>query len=210
VNLKRLIYRELGEGLTEKDLALAVGVTPRTIANILADRIPKNPAVWKRFAKYFRMDVDFLRTGRVLSLTKPSGKKGAALPVQMRRVPLLTWDHLARALGSEKPVTTAEPEIMLETDVPGTRAFALRVTDDSMNPLFSEGEVIFVDPDLEVEPGHYVIAGNEAVPANAMLRELRELGGQPVLHPLNRHYRDMPVGTGRRIWGRVIRLRKNL
>jgi phage repressor protein C with HTH and peptisase S24 domain len=30
------------------------------------------------------------------------------------------------------------------TDVPGERTFALRVSDDSMSPLFSEGEIIFV------------------------------------------------------------------
>lgn len=210
MNLKRLIYRELGEGLTEKDLALAVGVAPRTIVNILADRVPKDPAIWKKFAKYFRMDADFLRTGRVLSITEPSDKKGAAIAVQMRRVPLLTWDHMGRVVESGQPATTVDPEIVLETDVPGERTFALRVRDDSMNPLFSEGEVIFVDPDLEVEAGHYVVAGDEAVPENAMLRELRALGGRPVLHPLNRQYPDLPLTTGQRIWGRVVRLRKNL
>jgi len=211
VNLKRLIYRELGEGLTEEDLALAVGVTSRTIVNILADRVPKDPAVWKKFAKYFRMDVDFLRTGRVLSLTEPANKKGAALAVQMRHVPLLTWAHMGRVVGSGEPPTTVDPETVLETtDVPGERTFALRVRDDSMNPLFGEGEIIFVDPDEEVQVGHYVVAGDEAVPENAVLRELREFGGRPVLHPLNRQYPDLPVTTGQRIWGRVVRLRKNL
>ena len=211
MNLKRLIYRELGEGLTEKDLALAVGVPQRTIVSILADKVPKDPAIWKKFAKYFRMDVDFLRTGRVLSSTEPSDRKGAALAVQMRRVPLLTWDHIGQVVGSGEPATTVDPEIVLETtDVSGERTFALRVRDDSMNPLFSECEIIFVDPDLEVEAGHYVVAGDEAVPENAMLRELRALGGRPVLHPLNRRYPDLPLDTGQRIWGRVVRLRKNL
>lgn len=211
MNLKGLIHRELGEGLTEKDLALAIGVAPRTIVNILADRVPKDPAIWRKFAKYFRMDVDFLRTGRVLSLTEPSDKAGRALALQMRRVPLLTWAHIGRVVGSGEPATTVDPEIVLEaTDVPGERTFALRVRDDSMNPLFSEGEIIFVDPDLAVEPGHYVVAGDEAVPDQAMLRELREIGGRPVLHPLNRRYPDLPLNTGQRIWGKVVRLRKNL
>jgi hypothetical protein len=40
-----------------------------TIVNILADRIPKDPAVWRKFARYFRMDVDFIRTGQVMSGT---------------------------------------------------------------------------------------------------------------------------------------------
>jgi SOS-response transcriptional repressor LexA len=211
VNLKGLIYRELGEGLTEQDLALAVGVSRRTILNILADRIPKDPAVWRKFAKYFRMDVDFLRTGRVLNITERSDKKGVALAVQMRRVPLLSWAHMGRVVGSGEPPTTVDPETVLEaTDVPGERTFALRVRDDSMNPLFGEGEIIFVDPDQEVEVGHYVVASDEAVPEKAVLRELRDLGGRPVLHPLNRRYPDLPLATGQRIWGRAVRLRKNL
>jgi plasmid maintenance system antidote protein VapI len=45
VNLKGLIHRELGEGLTEEELASAVGVSVRTIANILVDELPHDPAV---------------------------------------------------------------------------------------------------------------------------------------------------------------------
>jgi SOS-response transcriptional repressor LexA len=210
VNLKRLIYRELAEGLTEKDLALAIGVTPRTIVNILADRVPKSPDVWRKFAKYFRMDVDFLRTGRVLSLTGPSDKEGRALAPQMRRVPLLTWTHIGHVVGSQKQATAIDPETLLETELPGDRTFALRVRDDSMNPLFSEGEIIFVDPDLPSEVNHYVVAGDEAAPEAALLRELKEIGGRPVLHPLNRRYPDLVLTPGQKIWGRVVRLRKNL
>ena len=210
MNLKRLIYRELGEGLTEKDLALAIGVTPRTIVNILGDRVPKDPAVWRKFAKYFRMDVDFLRTGRVLSLTDPTDKQGRALALQMRRVPLLTWAHIGRVVGSGEQDKMVDPETLLETELSGDRTFALRVRDDSMNPLFSEGEIIFVDPDLPGDVDHYVVAGDEAVPEAAMLRELREIGGRLVLHPLNRRYPDLALGAGQRIWGRVVRLRKNL
>jgi SOS-response transcriptional repressor LexA len=201
----------LAEGLTEKDLALAVGVTPRTIFNILAERVPKDPAVWRKFAKYFRMDVDFLRTGRVLSFTEPSDKEGRGLALQMRRVPLVNWSHIGKVVGSQEQAVTVDPEILVEaTDIPGERTFGLRVRDDSMNPLFSEGEIIFVDPDQAVEVGHYVVAGDEAVPEAALLRELREIGGRPVLHPLNRRYPDLPLDTGQRIWGRVMRLRKNL
>lgn len=48
MNLKSLIHRELGEGLTEKELASAVGVPVRTIASILVDQLPQDPAIWKR------------------------------------------------------------------------------------------------------------------------------------------------------------------
>jgi hypothetical protein len=47
VNLKRLIHRELGEGLTEEGLASAVGVSVRTITNILTDEFTQDRAIWK-------------------------------------------------------------------------------------------------------------------------------------------------------------------
>jgi len=80
-----------------------------------------------------------------------------------------------------------------------------------MQPLFSEGEIIFVNPDLPSEPGHYVVVESEdGRPEEALLRQLKEIGGQTILHPLNRRYADLPVTKQQRIWGRVVRLRKNL
>jgi len=43
VNIKGLIQRELGEGLTEEELASAVGVPVQTIADILVDELPQDP-----------------------------------------------------------------------------------------------------------------------------------------------------------------------
>lgn len=207
MNLKGLVCRELGEGLTEKELAAAVGVAPRTIIKILADRLPKEPAMWKKFAKYFRMDADFLRIGRLVSVMETAGGEGA---VPMRKVPLLTWTQVGRMMGSIEPSHITDPEALLETDVAGARTFALRVKDDSMYPMFGEGEVIFVNPDLESEPGQYVVAAARNSPESAMLRELNLIGEQYVLHPLNRRYKDMPLTNAYCIWGKVVRLRKNL
>ena len=48
---------------------------------------------------------------------------------------------------------------MVETaDVSGTRTFGVKVQDDAMAPLFGEGELVFVNSDLERQPGGYVIA----------------------------------------------------
>ena len=80
-----------------------------------------------------------------------------------------------------------------------------------MQPLFSEGEIIFVNPDLPPEPDHYVLVeSGDGRPEETLLRQLKEIGGQAMLHPLNRQYRDLPVTKQQRIWGRVVRLRKNL
>lgn len=214
MNLKGLIHRELGEGLTEEELASAVGVTVRTIANILADELPQDPAIWETFARYFRIHADFLRSGGpphsegLFELTENTHPSPLG---PMRKVPLLKWDQMNHMVKNHEPPHVIHAEAMLETDVPGKRSFAIQVRDNSMQPLFSEGEIIFVNPDLSGEPGHYVVVESEAGgPEGALLRQLKVIGGQAILHPLNRRYEDLPVTKQQRVLGRVVRLRKNL
>jgi SOS-response transcriptional repressor LexA len=214
VNLKGLVHRELGEGLTEVELASAVGVSVQTIANILVDKLPQDPAVWGTFAQYFRIHADFLRSGgppHSEGLFELTGSAQPSAVGQMRKVPLLRWDQIAQMVTSKEPPRLIHAETLLETDVPGKRTFAVQVKDNSMQPLFSEGEIIFVNPDLSSEPDHYVMVESEdGRPEGALLRQLKEIGGQAILHPLNRRYEDLPVTKQQRIWGRVVRLRKNL
>jgi SOS-response transcriptional repressor LexA len=213
VNLKGLVHRELGEGLTEEELASAVGVSVRTIANILADELPQDRRTWECFARFFRMDADFLRSGGpphsegLFDLTE-----SAHPPLgQMRKVPLLKWHQIDQMVAREKPPRLIHAEALLETDVPGKRTFALQIRDDSMQPLFSEGEIIFVNPDLPSESGHYVlIESDDGYPEGTLLRQLKEIGGQTILHPLNRRHEDLFMTKQQHIWGRVVRLRKNL
>ena len=214
MNLKGLVHRELGEGLTDEELASAVGVSVRTIANILVDELPQDPAVWEQFARYFRIHADFLRSGGhphsegLFELTENTHHSPVG---QMRKVPLLRWDQIDQMVARKEPPRLIHAEAMLETDVPGKRIFAVQVKDNSMQPLFSEGEIIFVNPDLPSEPGHYVVVESEdGRSEGALLRQLKEIGGQSMLHPLNRRYEDLPVMKQQRILGRVVRLRKNL
>jgi SOS-response transcriptional repressor LexA len=214
VNLKSLVHRELGEGVTEEELASAVGVSVRTIANILIDELPQDPAIWEQFARYFRIHADFLRSGGpphaegLFDLTESAHPSPLG---PMRKVPLLRWDQLDQMVTSEEPPRLIHAEALLETDVPGKRTFAVQVRDNSMQPLFSEGEIIFVNPDLPSEPGQYVVVESEdGRPEGALLRQLKDIGGQAILHPLNRRYEDLPVKKDQRIWGRVVRMRKNL
>lgn len=214
MNLKGLVHRELGEGLTEEELANAVGVSVRTIAGILADELPQDPRTWEHFARYFRLDTDILRSG---GPPHPDGLFDLAESAHpsplgpLRKVPLLRWDQIDQMISREEPPRLVQAETLLETDVPGTRTFAVQVKDNSMQPLFSEGEVIFVDPDLPAESGHYVlIESKNGPPEEILLRQLKEIGEQTILHSLDSRYEDLPMSSQQRILGRVVRLRKNL
>jgi SOS-response transcriptional repressor LexA len=212
--LKGLILRELSEGMTEKELASAVRVPQRTLVNILAGKDPKDPAVWEQFARYFRMEVDFIRTGESAyarrGVTRPGDAYQSAAGY-MRKIPLLDWNQAGTIVTSKTLPGVIHAEAMIETtDLSGARTFALRVQDDSMEPLFGEGELIFVNPDLKWNSGDYVIAKRPAGhPETILLRQVKPIGSQRMLHPLNRKFEDLPLTKQDEVWGKVVRLRKN-
>jgi SOS-response transcriptional repressor LexA len=215
VNLKGLLHRELGEGLTEKELASAVGVSVRTISNVLIGKLPREPATWDKFARYFRMDADFLRTGepaharRTVELPETVRRSAAG---EIRKVPLLEWERIEEMMRTKTFPEVIRAEAVVEaTDVAGARTFAVKVKDHSMEPLFSEGEMIFVNPDSEWKPEDYVIAlSGDAGAYAVLLRQVKRIGSQCMLHPLNRNYEDLPLTEEGHVWGKVVRLRKNL
>jgi SOS-response transcriptional repressor LexA len=215
MNLKSLAYRELSEGMTEKELASLIRVPVRTLSKILADKDPQDPAIWEKFARYFRMDVEVLRTGDPAHLGTAHGLQGSSnysAAGHIRKIPLLNWHQLSQLVTGKLSPADIGPEAMVEaTDVSGERTIALKVQDDSMEPLFSKGEIIFVNPEIKWVPGDYVIAPDQDGPScGAMLRQIKSIGAQCMLHPLNRKYADLPLTKQEEVWGKVVRLRKNL
>jgi SOS-response transcriptional repressor LexA len=213
VNLQGLIRRELAEGLTEEELAFTIGVEVPMITRTLTDG-PQDPAVLEKCARYFRIHADFLRYGGPLP---PEGvyeleERGDPSPLgEMRKVPLLKWNQIDQIVTRDEPPRLIQADALLETNASGKRTFAVQVKDDSMQPLFGEGEVMFVNPDLATKPGDYVLIESEdGRPERALLRQLQHIDGQALLHPLNRRYLDLPVLPCQRILGRVVQLRKNL
>ena len=213
MNLKSLVHWELSQGITEKQLASAIGIPLRTLTNILANKEPHTRAMWEQFGKYFRMHVDFLRTGEssyaktrreLASRTSPAG--------HIRSIPLLNWCQLGELAKRGDLPDPHHAEAMVEaTDISGIRTFALKVQDDSMEPLFSKGEMIFINPDLGWKPGDFVVATRHGKSiASTLLRQIKAIGNQSILHPVNWKYEDLPLAESDYVWGKVVRLRKNL
>ena len=215
MNLKGLVHREVGEGLTEQELASSVGVPLPTIVNILAGKLPDDRAIWEKFSKYFRMDVDFLRTGEWAHATTTvelPGNTHHSAAGHIRKFPLLSWHQIGQMVTGKTLPGVIHAEAMVEaTDVAGIRTFALKVKDDSMEPLFSKGAMIFINPDLGWKPGDFVVATRHGKSmASTLLRQIKAIGNQSILHPVNWMYEDLPLTEPDFVWGKVVRLRKNL
>ncbi len=75
----------------------------------------------------------------------------------------------------------------VDTDAKGE--FALKVRGDSMEPVFFEGDIIIINPFLKQEHGDYVVVANHE--GEATLKQLKKVGKNRVLHPLNSKYEDI-------------------
>ena len=161
------------------------------------------------------MDVDVLQTGgsthsiTMLTLSDRTLQSAADL---IRKIPLLDWDQMGRIVTSENIPDVIHAEAMLGTpDISGKRTVALKVQDNSMETMFSEGEIIFVDPDSAWKAGDYVIVNCPGRrPDTILLRQVKLIGGHSMLHPLNRKYEDLPLTKQDKVWGKVVQLTKKL
>lgn len=82
----------------------------------------------------------------------------------------------------------------IPTTVPVNRyTFALRVTGDSMEPEFTDGMLLVVEPELDPQPGDYVIAKNGS--EETTFKQLTKDGGDWYLKPLNSRYPIKPLGN---------------
>ncbi len=215
MNVRSLILRELEEGLTEEELASAIEVSLQTITNIIANEFPTDSAVWDKFTRYFRVDVDVLQTGGsthstvILNLSDRTLQSATGL---IRKIPLLDWYHMSQIITSTSLPGVIHAEATLDTtDIFGKRTVALKVKDDSMETMFREGQIIFVDPDCKWKPGDYVIVhcpGGH--PETALFRQVEYIESHYILHPLNPRYENLLLSKQDKVWGKVVRLMKSL
>ena len=77
--------------------------------------------------------------------------------------------------------------------------YALRVQGDSMisetNDSFPNGSIVIVEPEMEAQPGDYVIAQNDLL--ETTFKQLVKDGSDVYLKPLNHRYPIKPIGKMR-------------
>ncbi len=107
-------------------------------------------------------------------------------PYKPHRIPVISWIQAGDWQDAADPFQPGDADdwiITVETD--SLNAFALTVCGDSMEPIFTEGDIVTVDPDLESKNGDYVVAknGNEAT-----FKQLIFDGESVFLKPANERY----------------------
>jgi len=204
--LDRLILKELSEGQSESQVADAIGIPVGTLRDILEGHLPNDRDTWDKLTTYFKMREDSLRFGELLQWPSvspflpphPSHEVGS-----WRHVPLLSWSQLLDSKGRDGS------EEMIETDVVGDDVFAVHVPDDSMEPLFHVDKILFVQPGAQWNADDYVLV-KRADPRQVVLRQIKTLGKQTILHALRHTYPDAPLTEHDTVLGKVARVRVDL
>ncbi len=89
------------------------------------------------------------------------------IDVTTRRIPLL---HYQEADYSEEKYKEILSEVGLDetlTQIAGPDAFAFRISDNSMEPLFTSLDLVIIDPAIKPRPGEYILA--KLIPTGAIV-----------------------------------------
>ena len=154
-------------------------------------------------AKTLNVSPDWLVTGRGSKHRTHDMDKGSEPTASL--IPLLTWAQVRdwhETAGA--PHLSGPGDRVAIVGTFGPRTFALPVCDDSMDPVFREGDTIIVDPDREPKGGDYVIVIGKPSAETTFKQLIVQVNEQKYLKPANQRYPLVPVTPDMVIVGVVV------
>ncbi|MGE6119187.1 LexA family protein [Aeromonas media] len=184
--------------MTQDDLALLVGVSRVSVSQWeRGDTSPKGGNFLKLASALGLAPESLMQGSEAGSVTEPKrGYHNVELAVIPRgsRVPILSYVQAGnwREMCEQASSFDGNVEYVAASVEIGPCGFGLWVRGNSMEPRFTEGDLLIADPDVVPKPGDYVIAKNGS--EEATFKKYRPRGyndaGQEVfeLTPLNDDY----------------------
>lgn len=197
-NIKR--YR-VKRGLTQRELGLSLGYPESDASARIGQyekcrRSPSKETLEKLCAIFNITMADLVSPQpNVEHATLPAGKQ----------VPLISWVQAGSWHEPFDPYPVGQGSEWVSADTADPNAFALRVVGDSMEPEFSEGNIIIVSPAIEPASGDYAIV---KVNGEVTFKRIQIYLSRVVLQPLNTRYESQEIlfedGKQIKIIGKVI------
>lgn len=206
MNGKRLKMLREEKGLTQKDLAEKLSLTPKAISFYeLGSREPSGDALI-RMAHILGTTTDYLLGNSIIKEADQKVSRGVRIPVLGRVVAGIPIEAVEEILDYEE----ITPELAASGEF-----FALKIRGHSMEPRMMEGDVVIVRRQDDVESGDIAIVlvnGNEATVKRVKKQEdgiTLIATNTSVYEPhyySNKEIEELPV----RILGKVVELRGKL
>lgn len=174
-NLETLMQKKQ---ISQTRLSKISGVSQSYIFKILNDQI-KKPSLDTLEKLATALDSTVAQLNHSLELPKEADPV-----VGLRKVPLISW------VQAGLPTPVASLDDMDKWYICPVRisknGFALKVRGESMEPMFFEGDIVFIDPDVPAESGRIVAAVDDgAADPEATLKKLVKDGPDYYLKALN-------------------------
>lgn len=193
-NLRKLMTLN---NISEHELSRRTGIKQPIINRLLSGQ-NQNPKLLtlKPIADYFMLSISELIGEQAIdSLWKGFTSRDHHGWVE---VPLVNWDQ-AKEIAEEK----ISKFVVTECNV-SKNAFALYLTDQSMEPIFPEKSIVIVEFGLEPKNGNYVVIKNAK--GKLLLRNFLLISNEPYFNPLNYKFGTISkLSKKEKILGTVIR-----
>lgn len=181
-------------GLTQVKLAQMLGIKAPSVVQWESDKTNLSGENLLNAAKLFGVTPDYILYGGEIEQSAAPNMEMAQPDIH--RIPVISYVQAG--------VWTAPNEIRecdgnmayITTDLDlGQRAFAIVIRGNSMEPEFTEGDLVLIDPDEPLHPGDFVVAKNGEEEATFKKYRPRGYGedGKEIfeLAPLNDDYPTM-------------------
>ena len=193
-----------GLGMSLREAAKLAGISHVHVKDIEADKIKPSFEKILNLLRAYNADIhEFLREIGYL----PENIEPAAMG-KLNTIPIVSWVAAGQWHEACELFQPGNADEWIASDVKGQNIFAVRVKGDSMEPEFTEGDILIIDPHMKANPGDYVIVRNDE--DEATLKQLKQYGQTQVLHPLNPKYPDIELSDKHQyvIVGRVVEKKK--
>ena len=176
------------EGLSIRELANKAGISYTHVGFIEKSQRKPTFDIVMKIVNALKIDMnDFLKKTELIQPVQSDSKSEEI--VRLKRVPIISWALANKWHEIKDVLKIKDVNKWVKSDITCSNIFAVEIIDDSMEPEFTEGDIIIVNPHIEVKPDDYVIAKNDKKD-QAILRQLRQYEDIFVLHPLNPKYHD--------------------
>lgn len=184
----------------QTDLAKATDIARPTISLYETDKIEIGIDNLRKISDVLGKPLSYFLDEPDLEIKNFTEEK---LPV--RKIPLISWVSANRFGDASDPFPPGVADEWEYTTARGKRMFALKVKSDCMEPVFYEGEVITINPDIQPLNGDYVVV-KDTLKNEATFKQYKVYGKKIVLHPLNPKYQDIEIDHENRyeIIGKVV------
>ena len=192
----------LSKGFSLREVGKLTNLSHVYIKKIEQDKSMPSFANVMKLLELYNVDInDFLKETGYVVVGKSSRR--------VSRIPLISWVVASNWLEVSSDLVCNVAEEWVEVKDYGLNVFALRVRGDSMEPEFTEGDIIVVNPNVIPEDKDFVVVRDERSKEVAF-KQLRKFKDVVVLHPLNPKYSDIILDPDNeyKVIGKVVEKRK--